>query len=205
MVEEAHKRPDLTIPEAEADFLCQHYEEADVILEYGLGISSVMASEMEGKHITSVESDKAWWQMMMEWFMLIQHQRGQPSTCFMPTSDQRENGVTPRTSVLGNSLHSIHWLCGRWISYAPQTLFWLMGVSVSDVLRPPHTTSNSLQFCCLTTIRHASGCTRPRTFLVNQKLWAAWPRLNLNRSRSQRDVCLKLLITCCAQDWVVRE
>jgi len=56
------------MPEAEAELLRQHYEDADVILEYGSGGSTVMASEMEGKHITSVESDKAWWKMMMEWF-----------------------------------------------------------------------------------------------------------------------------------------
>lgn len=68
MIEAAHKRPDLTMPEAEAELLRQHYEDADVILEYGSGGSTVMASEMEGKHITSVESDKAWWKMMMEWF-----------------------------------------------------------------------------------------------------------------------------------------
>ena len=68
MVEEAHKRPGLTILEAEVDFLRQHYEEADVILGYGSGASTVMASEMEGKYITSVESDKAWWKMIMEWF-----------------------------------------------------------------------------------------------------------------------------------------
>ena len=67
MIEAAHKRPDLTMPEAEAELLRQYYEKADVILEYGSGGSTVMASEMECKHVTSVESDKAWWQMMMEW------------------------------------------------------------------------------------------------------------------------------------------
>ena len=37
MIEAAQKRPDLTMPEAEAELLRQHYEEADVILEYGSG------------------------------------------------------------------------------------------------------------------------------------------------------------------------
>jgi hypothetical protein len=68
MIEAAHKRPDLTMPEAETELLRQHYEEADVILENGSGGSTVMVSEMGGKLIPSVESDKAWWKMMMELF-----------------------------------------------------------------------------------------------------------------------------------------
>jgi hypothetical protein len=39
-----------------------------VILEYGSGGSTVVAAELANKHVTSVESDKAWWKMMMEWF-----------------------------------------------------------------------------------------------------------------------------------------
>ena len=68
MVEAAHKRPDLTMPEAEAELLRQHYEEADMFFGYGSAGSTVMVSGMKGKHITSVESDRAWWKMMMEWF-----------------------------------------------------------------------------------------------------------------------------------------
>ena len=56
------------MPVVEAELLRQHYEDADAILEYGSGGSTLMAAEMEGKHVTSVESDKAWWQMMMECF-----------------------------------------------------------------------------------------------------------------------------------------
>jgi hypothetical protein len=191
--------------EAAAELSRQHYEEADMILEYGSGGSTVMASEMEGKHITSVESNKAWWEMIMEWIETNPASKG--STVDMLYSDRgptREWGI-PRMSALGNSLRTIRWLCGKWMSYAPQTSLWLTGVSASDVPWSRYTISNSQSCCCLTIIRHASVCKRPRAFLVIQKLRAVWPRLNLNRSRSQRNVCLKLLITCCAHDWAVRE
>ncbi|WP_425098556.1 hypothetical protein [Tropicibacter sp. S64] len=57
-------RPELTLPEAEAALLRAAYEEAEVLLEYGSGGSTVMASEMTGKTVFSVESDKDWAQMM---------------------------------------------------------------------------------------------------------------------------------------------
>lgn len=60
-------RPELTLPEAEAAVLRDAYAAADVILEYGSGGSTVMAAEL-GKHVLSVESDKAWAQMMRDWF-----------------------------------------------------------------------------------------------------------------------------------------
>lgn len=50
----------LTFPEAEAACLRKAYEAADVILEYGSGGSTVMAADMPGKLIFSVESDRAW-------------------------------------------------------------------------------------------------------------------------------------------------
>ena len=61
-------KPELTMPELEANLLRDTYAAADVILEYGSGGSTVLASEMTDKHVTSVESDKRWWRMMMEWF-----------------------------------------------------------------------------------------------------------------------------------------
>lgn len=61
-------RPELTLPEAEAAVLRQAYEGAGSILEYGSGGSTVMASEMPGKQIVSVESDPDWAQMMRDWF-----------------------------------------------------------------------------------------------------------------------------------------
>ena len=61
-------RPELTfIPEV-SELVRKHYETADVILEYGSGGSTVMASEMPGKTIFSVESSRVWTKMMRSWF-----------------------------------------------------------------------------------------------------------------------------------------
>ena len=60
-------RPELTLPPEEAALLRAAYECAEVILEYGSGGSTVMASEMAGKAVWSVESDQAWAQMMRGW------------------------------------------------------------------------------------------------------------------------------------------
>ncbi|NQX73565.1 MAG: hypothetical protein HRT62_08365 [Epibacterium sp.] len=62
------ERPKLTfIPEV-AELVRHHYEKADVILEYGSGGSTVMASEMPGKTIYSAESSRVWTKMMRQWF-----------------------------------------------------------------------------------------------------------------------------------------
>ncbi|WP_300547069.1 hypothetical protein [Roseovarius sp.] len=58
------ERPELTLPEGEAAAVRAAYERAPVILEYGSGGSTVMASEMPGKRVFSVESDQDWAQMM---------------------------------------------------------------------------------------------------------------------------------------------
>ncbi|PVA08809.1 hypothetical protein DC366_17060 [Pelagivirga sediminicola] len=63
------KRPELTLPEAEAARVAKVYGEADVILEYGSGGSTVMASQLSGKTVFSVESDQAWAKMMQDWFV----------------------------------------------------------------------------------------------------------------------------------------
>ena len=62
------ERPEMTLPEAEADWVRAAYADAGVILEYGSGGSTVMAAEMPGKTIFSVESDKKWAGMMQDWF-----------------------------------------------------------------------------------------------------------------------------------------
>lgn len=62
------QRPELTMPEAEAEVVRRAYQAADVILEYGTGGSTVMASEMPGTRVFAVESDQAWAQMMRDWF-----------------------------------------------------------------------------------------------------------------------------------------
>ncbi|MFX0544345.1 hypothetical protein ACEWPL_002230 [Roseovarius sp. S1116L3] len=63
------QRPELTLPEAEAARLADAYATADVILEYGSGGSTVLASELLGKRVFSVESDKGWAEMMQEWLL----------------------------------------------------------------------------------------------------------------------------------------
>ena len=61
-------RPELTFDPDVSDFVKHHYSQAKVILEYGSGGSTVLASEMPGKTIFSVESDKKWALMMQAWF-----------------------------------------------------------------------------------------------------------------------------------------
>ncbi len=61
-------RPELTLPDAEAAFLRAAYAKAEVILEYGSGGSTVVAGEMVGKTVWSVESDKVWAEGMQAWF-----------------------------------------------------------------------------------------------------------------------------------------
>ncbi len=53
-------RPKLTFPVEVAELVREVYSEANVILEYGSGGSTVMASELEGKTVFSVESDGTW-------------------------------------------------------------------------------------------------------------------------------------------------
>ncbi|WP_343502572.1 hypothetical protein [Alloyangia pacifica] len=65
---EALVRPELTLPEAEAALLRAEYARAEVILEYGSGGSTVLAAEMPGKTVFTVESDKDWAQRMRRWF-----------------------------------------------------------------------------------------------------------------------------------------
>lgn len=61
-------RPDMVMPRAEQARLREAYAGARVILEYGAGGSTVMAAEMAGKTVTSVESDRDWAAMMTGWF-----------------------------------------------------------------------------------------------------------------------------------------
>jgi hypothetical protein len=62
------ERPTLTFPEEVRTWVRDQYEQASVILEYGSGGSTVMASEMTDKTVFSVESDPAWCQMMQDYF-----------------------------------------------------------------------------------------------------------------------------------------
>ncbi|MFV2054086.1 hypothetical protein [Aliiroseovarius sp. YM-037] len=53
-------RPELTFSKEVGDWVRETYEASKVILEYGSGGSTVLASEMPGKTIYSVESDRRW-------------------------------------------------------------------------------------------------------------------------------------------------
>ena len=61
-------RPVLTFPEEVSEWVRELYSQADFILEYGSGGSTVLASEMTGKTVFSVESDPGWCQMMQDYF-----------------------------------------------------------------------------------------------------------------------------------------
>lgn len=50
----------LTFPDTEKAFVLEKYKEADVILEFGSGGSTVFGAKQSGKYIMSVESDRDW-------------------------------------------------------------------------------------------------------------------------------------------------
>ncbi len=60
MDQESIAKPELTFSPEVADLVRDTYARARVILEYGSGGSTVLASEMPGKTVFSVESDKQW-------------------------------------------------------------------------------------------------------------------------------------------------
>lgn len=62
-------RPVLTFPEAEAAAVTTAYQNADVILEYGSGGSTVLAGEMPNKIVFSVESDIQWVEGLQSWLL----------------------------------------------------------------------------------------------------------------------------------------
>jgi hypothetical protein len=60
--------PELTMPAAEAAHLRDAYAQAQVILEYGSGGSTVIAASMADKTVFSVESDVEWLSEMSAYF-----------------------------------------------------------------------------------------------------------------------------------------
>lgn len=71
MIGQAHletRKPELRVPPAEVDWLRQIYGSAQVILEYGSGGSTVLAAELPGLAIFSVESDAAAADRLEAWF-----------------------------------------------------------------------------------------------------------------------------------------
>jgi hypothetical protein len=64
----APARPELTLPDREAEALRAAYAGAASILEYGSGGSTALAAEMPGKRVVAVESDPDWAARMRAWF-----------------------------------------------------------------------------------------------------------------------------------------
>ncbi|MFT3687461.1 hypothetical protein [Paenirhodobacter sp.] len=60
--------PPLMLPPEEAEALRMAYDEAGVILEYGSGGSTVMAAQLPGKTVFSVESDPSWHRHLADLF-----------------------------------------------------------------------------------------------------------------------------------------
>lgn len=48
------------MPPDAAELVARVYGQAETILEYGSGGSTVLAAELPDKHITTVESDRSW-------------------------------------------------------------------------------------------------------------------------------------------------
>jgi len=59
--------PVLTMPPQEAETLRSAYEAAEVILEYGSGGSTLVAGDLPGRRVFSVESSSEWIAMMETW------------------------------------------------------------------------------------------------------------------------------------------
>lgn len=62
-------RPDLTLPAAEAAAVRAAYGRAGAILEYGSGGSTLIAAEVAGARVLSVESDADWLAQMAGWLV----------------------------------------------------------------------------------------------------------------------------------------
>lgn len=63
------ERPSVIMPDEVAGLVRDTYAQADTILEYGAGGSTVMAAELPDKHVVSVESDRRWVRCMRRWFV----------------------------------------------------------------------------------------------------------------------------------------
>lgn len=86
------KRPELTFPAEVAEFVTEAYRAADCILEYGSGGSTVLASEMPGKTIYSVESDKAWAERLDRYVAQSPHTLSRPEVIYADIGPTRAWG-----------------------------------------------------------------------------------------------------------------
>jgi hypothetical protein len=66
---DALKRPALTMPPEESAALVAAYQAASVILEYGTGGSTLIAADLPGRQVFSVESSNDWLARMRAWFV----------------------------------------------------------------------------------------------------------------------------------------
>jgi SAM-dependent methyltransferase len=65
---DATQRPVLTMPPEESALLTAAYQAASVILEYGTGGSTLVAADLPGRAVFSVESSADWLARMRGWF-----------------------------------------------------------------------------------------------------------------------------------------
>jgi SAM-dependent methyltransferase len=102
---EAMKRPVLTMPPEESAALTQAYQAAKVILEYGTGGSTVVAADLAGRDVFSVESSAEWLAMMQGWF------KANPPKARL----QLHHGDIGKTRQWGYPVDNKH--VGRWVGY----------------------------------------------------------------------------------------
>ena len=98
-------RPVLTMPPAETAALIAAYQAAAVILEYGTGGSTVVAADLPGRDVFSVESAAPWLKMMEGWFA------DHPAKARL----RLHHGNIGRTRAWGYPVDNR--LAGRWASY----------------------------------------------------------------------------------------
>ncbi|MBF9058016.1 hypothetical protein HKCCSP123_02355 [Rhodobacterales bacterium HKCCSP123] len=72
------ERPKLTFPPEVAAVVSEAYGKATCILEYGSGGSTVLASEMPGKTVYSVESDRDWARRLERFLDMSPHTSSRP-------------------------------------------------------------------------------------------------------------------------------
>ncbi len=85
-------KPELTLPNEVARHLKEVYTNASVILEYGSGGSTVLASELSGKQVFTVENDLSWAANMISYI----NQASLPSPAVIHTVDIGKTGPWAR-------------------------------------------------------------------------------------------------------------
>lgn len=86
------ERPELTFSRPVSEYLRAAYGAATVILEYGTGGSTVLASEQRGKTIYAVESDKVWTQNLRRFVEQSDQTRSVPRILHVDIGPTKEWG-----------------------------------------------------------------------------------------------------------------